>query len=178
MGHWAWRKNGRPTLAVAADLRESAARQEDQHRPHLFCPEWGSQGATGQGVGLPSARRLVSTGSRTVPSLPSRRKATPTVAQSPVPKEQQSHAGPAGPNPEQPPENGQTGQRGSLSQTHQATRTPTERSYQELHGSAQEDRDGLEGRSWLCFSRKGIHFSVIRQGGPYLSVPGRLLGPP
>lgn len=81
MGHWAWRKIGRPTPAVTADLRVSSP-QEDQHRPHPFCPGWGSQGATGQGVGLPSARRQVSTGSRTVPTTPSKRKATPTVAQS------------------------------------------------------------------------------------------------
>lgn len=120
-------------------------------------PRWGSRGATGQGVGLPSARRLVSTGSRTVPP-PSKREATATVAQSAVPKEQQSPAGPTGPNPEQPPETGRTGRHGSLSQTRQATRTPTERSYQQLHRSAQEDRDGLEGRSWLGFSRKGICF--------------------
>lgn len=35
----------------------------------------------------------------------------------------------------------------------------------------------LERRSWLGFSWEGFHFSVVRQGGPYRSVPRRLMAP-
>lgn len=176
MHSWAWRKNGRPTLAVTVDLREQPRRKTSIS---LSCSApggapreppgrvWGSLVHGGWGARAPALSPLPTASIRPHP---------PRHGPG-CPRNSRAMLAPQAPILNSHQRMGETGWRGSLSQMHQATCTPDRT---QLPGVTQERAGGhrrsrREKLAGLFLERHS--FLSHSAGSPDLSVSRRLLWP-